>query len=68
MEIKSRIGYWIEIRGYKKKFVAQQLGVSQNVLSRWINGQSIPSLINCFKVAILLECKVDDLFEVVLKS
>ncbi|WP_099157253.1 helix-turn-helix transcriptional regulator [Virgibacillus ndiopensis] len=61
--MKSRIGYWIEIRGYKKVWVAKQIGVSHVVLSRWINDVSIPSLVNCFKLADLLNCKVDDLYE-----
>ncbi|WP_051739163.1 helix-turn-helix transcriptional regulator [Virgibacillus salexigens] len=63
MKLKSKIGYWIDLRGYKKKWIAEQLGVSQVVLSRWINDQSIPSLINCFKLSDILSCKVDDLYE-----
>lgn len=63
MELKSRIGIIIEEKGYKKKWIANQIGVSQNVLSRWINDVSIPSLKNCFKLADLLNCKVDDLYE-----
>jgi putative transcriptional regulator len=61
--MKSRIGERIDARGYKKKWVAQQLGVSQVVLSRWINGQSTPSLMNAFRLAKLLNCKVDNLYE-----
>ncbi|RDW18056.1 XRE family transcriptional regulator [Oceanobacillus arenosus] len=63
MELKSRIGYWIEIRGYKKMWVAKQIGVSHVVLSRWINDVSIPSVVNLFKLAVLLDCKVDELYE-----
>ncbi|WP_373892766.1 helix-turn-helix transcriptional regulator [Virgibacillus sp. CBA3643] len=64
MKLKSRIGIVIEEKGYKKKWVAQQIGVSQNVLSRWINDVSMPSIVSCFKLAELLECKVDDLFTI----
>ena len=60
--MKSNIDYWIEKSGYKKKWIAKQLGVSQTVLSRWINGHSMPSLINAFKLAKILNCKVDDLY------
>ena len=60
--MKNNIDYWIEKRGYKKKWIADQLGVSKNVLSRWIHNHSDPSLENAFKLARLLDCKVDDLF------
>ena len=60
--MKNNIDYWIEKRGYKKKWIADQLGVSKNVLSRWIHNRSDPSLENAFKLARLLDCKVDDLF------
>ncbi|MBT2215814.1 helix-turn-helix transcriptional regulator [Virgibacillus dakarensis] len=63
MELKSRIGGWIELRGYKKKWVAAQIRVSHNALSRWINDVSMPSVVNLFKLADLLQCKVDDLYE-----
>ena len=61
--MKNNINMWIAKRGYKKKWVAEQLGVSQTVLSRWINNKSIPSLENTFKLAHILNCKVDDLYE-----
>lgn len=62
MELKSNINYWIELRGYKKKWVAEQLGISQNVLSRWINDVSMPSVIKLFELAELLECEPGDLY------
>ena len=61
--MKSNIGEIIESRGYKKKWVAEQIGVSQNVLSRWINDGSMPSVLKLFELADLLDCKVDDLYE-----
>lgn len=63
--MKNNIDYWIEKRGYKKKWVAEQLDVSQNVLSRWINGHSNPSLESALRLAKLLKCKVDDLYELI---
>lgn len=61
-DMKSRINEMIELRGYKKKWVASRLGVSQEVLSRWINDRSKPSLDNAFKLSHILNCKVDDLY------
>ncbi len=60
--MKSNINYWIQKRGYKKKWIAQQLEVSDVVLSRWINGKNLPSLEKAFHLADVLNCKVDDLF------
>lgn len=61
-DMESRMNEYIEKKGYKKKWIAQQLGVSQEVLSRWINGRSMPSLKKAFEIAELLECKVDNLY------
>lgn len=61
--MKSRINVWIAKKEMTKKEVAEKLGVSNNVLSRWINNHSKPSLENAFKLADILECKVDDLYE-----
>jgi len=61
--MKNNINVWIAKRGYKKRYIAEKLGVSQTVLSRWINGHSNPSLENALKLANILKCKVDDLFE-----
>lgn len=61
--MKSRIGYWIEERGYMKKYIAKQLGVSQNQISNWISGKSNPTIEKAFKLADLLGVKVDDLYD-----
>jgi len=60
--MKCNINYWIEQSGYKKKWIAKQFGVSQEVLSRWINNKNMPSVENLFRLAALLKCKVDDLY------
>lgn len=60
--MKSNINVWIAKSGMSKKEVAKRMGVSQQVLSRWINNHSKPSLEKAFKLADLLGCKVDDLY------
>ncbi|WP_035518788.1 helix-turn-helix transcriptional regulator [Halobacillus karajensis] len=57
------VNTWIDKRGYKKKWLADQLGVSDNVFSRWVNGRSIPSLENALRLAAILECRVEDLWK-----
>lgn len=61
--MKSRIGFWIEERGYMKKYIAKQLGITQNQMSNWITGRSFPTLEKAFQLADLLGVKVDDLYE-----
>lgn len=61
--MKCLIGEWIQTRGFKKNFVATQLGITNQQLSNWIGGRSYPPMIKAFKLAALLNCKVDDLYE-----
>ena len=63
MQMKSRIDEIIKMRGYKKKYVAEQIGVSANQLSNWIAGKNYPTLDKAFKLAEFLGVKVDDLYE-----
>ncbi|MDF2534435.1 MAG: transcriptional regulator [Bacillales bacterium] len=61
--MKSKIGYWIEQRGYMKKYIAKQLEVTPTQLSNWVSGKSHPTIEKAFKLAEILEIKVDDLYE-----
>ncbi|WP_337970035.1 helix-turn-helix transcriptional regulator [Virgibacillus salexigens] len=60
--LKSKIGEVIESKGLKHKWVAEKVGVYPTVLSRWINNRGKPSLERIFKLAHVLNCKVDDLY------
>lgn len=62
MKLKSNIGEQIKVSGYKNTFIADQLDVNINTLSRWIHGKSMPSVVKLFELAKLLNCKVDDLY------
>jgi transcriptional regulator with XRE-family HTH domain len=61
--MKSLIGRIIEQKGYKKKFIAEQMEVSANQLSNWITGKSFPPLNKAFKLSRLLGVTVEDLYE-----
>jgi putative transcriptional regulator len=61
--MKSKIGYWIEQRGYMKKYIAKQVDITPTQLSNWISGKSSPTIEKAFKLADLLGVKVDDLYE-----
>ncbi|GGP14212.1 helix-turn-helix transcriptional regulator [Oceanobacillus neutriphilus] len=62
MNLKSNINKIIQEKGLKNKWVANQLNVSPNIISRWVNNKSMPSVENLFLLAKLLDCKVDDLY------
>lgn len=49
--------------GYMKKYIAKELGITPNQLSNWLAGRSYPPLDKAYKLADLLNCKVDDLYE-----
>ena len=60
---KSNIGWLIKKSPYSREHIMKELGISANTLSNWSTGKSIPSLDKAFKLADLLEVKVDDLYE-----
>lgn len=53
----------IEKRGLKNKFVADQLNVSPQAFSAWINNRSNPSLETAYKIAKVLNCSVTDIWK-----
>lgn len=61
--MKNNISKLINERGYKKKYVAAEIGITPTQLSNWISGRSLPTIDKAFKLADLLGVKVDDLFE-----
>jgi putative transcriptional regulator len=63
MKMKSNIGNLIDERGLKRKWVAEQLGITPKQVSNWITGFSYPTVDKAFRLAKLLGVKVDDLYE-----
>ncbi|WP_035322676.1 helix-turn-helix transcriptional regulator [Peribacillus kribbensis] len=61
--MKCNIGELIDQKGLKKKFVAEVVGVSPQQLSNWLSGRNYPPLDKAYKLAKLLECKVDELYK-----
>ncbi|WP_096435904.1 helix-turn-helix domain-containing protein [Alteribacter populi] len=61
--LKSKIAYWIDKRGLRSDFVAGELNVSQAQVSKWKKGKAHPRVEKLFKLARLLNVKVDDLYE-----
>ncbi|MEH6941543.1 helix-turn-helix transcriptional regulator [Bacillus sp. JJ722] len=64
MRLKSNISKLINESKYKREYIRSYMGVSSlNTISNWCTGKSYPSIPDSFKLAKLLEVKVDDLYE-----
>ena len=48
--------------GYRKGYVAEQMGIVQSTISMWISGNRIPSKPRIRMLCKILECKVRDLY------
>lgn len=61
--MKCKIGELIETKGMKKKYVAKEIGITPSQLSNWLALKSYPPMDKAYKLAKLLNCKVDDLYQ-----
>lgn len=61
--LKPRIGKLLKVSKYRREFIINELDISKNTLSNWIAGNTYPTIDKAFKLADLLEVKVDDLYE-----
>lgn len=63
-KVKCKIGEWRKRRGYTCYALAQALGnKNQSGLARIEKGENVASIQTALKIAKLLNCKVDDLYE-----
>ena len=63
MKMKLLIEELIKERGLQKQYVAKKLGVSQDTLTNWMKNRNMIKLDQAVKLAKILSCKVDDLYE-----
>jgi DNA-binding XRE family transcriptional regulator len=61
--LKSKIKVKLAELNIKQQELSGKLGVTKQTMSLWANGKSMPTLETAFKIAKLLDCKVDDLFK-----
>ena len=52
-----------KLKGYTQKDVAKALGVKQNAVSQWEKGDRKPTIVNLKKLAVFLDCSLDDLLK-----
>jgi putative transcriptional regulator len=64
IEVKNNVDYYIEKSGLKLKFVAKELDVSMTQLRNWRSGRSFPTVPKLFKLALLLDVELTELYEV----
>ena len=53
----------IEESGYSQREVAKMTKIPQPVLSRYVNGRVIPSVVNIIKLSYALNCDIRDLID-----
>ena len=64
----NRIKELLARNGLKVKWVAGQIGCHPTEVSNWISGRRIPSLSRAIKIASLLGCAVEDLFQTTIEK
>lgn len=57
----ARLKKIAEKRGYTPKKLSEEIGVSQNSIYQWYNGQKLPSLDNLCVLADTFKLRLDDL-------
>lgn len=60
---KNNIGYWVKKRGVKLKYISEELEVSYQTVSNWINNRSQPDLAQAAIISKLLNVSLNDLVE-----
>lgn len=60
--LECHVGEIIKNSPYRRAYIMKYMEVSENTLSNWCTGKSTPSVDKLFKLASLLEVKVDDLY------
>jgi DNA-binding XRE family transcriptional regulator len=61
--LKSRIGILLRSSKYRREFIQKELGISANTLTNWCSGKTYPPIDKAFRLAELLEIKIEDLYE-----
>ena len=64
IETGARIKQLRQEHGYTINQLAEALGVSQQAVCKWQNGQSVPSIDHCVELSSLFHVRIDDLIVV----
>lgn len=58
----QKLKIWMNRRYLTQEELAERLGTSQQMISRYMTGDSMPSYLMLKKIAKVLKCRVDDLY------
>ncbi|WP_246055173.1 helix-turn-helix transcriptional regulator [Pseudalkalibacillus caeni] len=61
--MKPRIKELMDAKGLKQKWVAEQMGVSQQLISDWSNGRVYPRIDKAYKLCTIIGCRIEELYE-----
>ncbi|MEK4907354.1 helix-turn-helix transcriptional regulator [Niallia sp. FSL M8-0099] len=61
--IKSKLRVKIAETGIKQNKLSEELNVTPQTFSSWVNGKAVPSLEVAFKLAKKLDCTIEEIFE-----
>ena len=61
VETGKKLAALMELHFVDVKNLANSLGVSNQAVYKWINGQSLPSLENMFQISRILQVSIDDI-------
>jgi putative transcriptional regulator len=59
----SLIGHYIKQSEYSRPQICQMFEISNNTLSNWCTAKTFPTIPQAIKLAKVLGCKIDDLYE-----
>lgn len=63
--IKSNLEQVLKKNGRSAYWLSKQLGIKPQSIYPYVHGTDVPSLMRALQMAKHLDCKVDDLFELV---
>lgn len=59
---KNRLKSIIEGSGVKQRFIAEKIGVTDALLSKWVNNRVQPRIDNLFKLSKALDCEIEEIY------
>lgn len=62
MQMRLVIEELIRKKGYQKRYIAEQMGITNNTLTHWMKNRSMIKLDQAVKLAEVLNCELEDLF------
>jgi len=60
--MKNNLNLIIKEKGIKKGYLAKRLGVTNQTMSNWLSGYSMPNLLMAKKLSAMLEVTIEDIF------